>query len=259
MFWRLSRIGVMEITGVISSGRGTTDRLRLLEILEKSPRYKAVVLDIDSPGGTASASEYLHNAVAKVAARKPVIAFIRNIGASGAYMISCAATRTIAFPSAIVGSIGVISISPILQELMQRLGVSVSVTKGGHLKDMGAFYREPTPEEEQKEKELVEAFYDRFLEIVANGRKLDKEKVRGYATGEVFLGTKAKELGLVDEVGDMDAALDEASRLGNVPRRVSYLRPHRSFRERLLLGAADSLVERLTGELESLLARRICY
>lgn len=259
MVFRRPGIGVLEITGFIGSRRQAGDQLRLLRVLEESGRYRAVVLDIDSPGGSASASEYLHNSIARVAARKPVVAFIRNVGASGAYMAACAATRTVAFPSAIIGSIGVISLHPVLQELLQRLGVRVAVTKSGPFKDMGAPYREPTPEEQEKEMALVQDFYERFVDLVAKGRRMDKERVKELATGEVFIGTKAKEMGLVDELGDFDTALDMAAQLGNVKRRVSYLRPHRSFRERFLFGFSDHLVGRVEEAFEDFLSRRVFY
>ena len=259
MLFRRPGIGVLEITGFIGGGRRTEEQLRLLRSLEENRRYRAAVLDIDSPGGSASASEYLHNSIARVASQKPVVAFIRGVGASGAYMASCAATKTVAFPSAIVGSIGVISLRPVVHELLQRLGIKVAVAKSGHLKDMGAPYRESTPEEQEKEQALVQAFYERFLDLVAQGRRMERERVKELATGEIFIGTRAKELGLVDELGDMETALDLAAQLGKVKRRISYLRPRRSFRERFLFGFSDHLVGRVEEAVEDFLARRVFY
>ena len=100
----------------------------------------------------------------KVADKKPVVASIRGLGASGAYYISCAANKIIASPGAIIGSIGVISIRPALQQLLERVGVGVNVNKSGPYKDMGAFWREATDDEQAKMQELIDKFYDDFVD-----------------------------------------------------------------------------------------------
>ena len=102
--------------------------------------------------------------------------------------------RVVAIPSAVVGSIGVISLRPVAVDLLQRLGLSVAVSKTGPFKDSGAFYREPTDEEKRKEQQFIGEYYDSFLDIVAQGRSLDPETVRGFATGEVFTARRAKEM-----------------------------------------------------------------
>ena len=236
MFQRLGgrRIAVVELQGVLGATVRAGAYHHLLERLERNPRVGCVVLDIDSPGGFVSASEALYRKVARLREKKPVIAFIRGVGASGSYLVACAASRIVAQPSAIVGSIGVISLRPVVAELMERLGVGVSVSKSGPLKDMGAFYREPTAEEQAKVQGLVDDLFQMMVDMVAQSRHMDVDQVRGYATGEVFTGRKGKELGLVDELGDFDAALDAAASLGKMPRRVIYVRPPRPARIRLL-------------------------
>ena len=129
------RIAVVEVFGALGSAVRTAEFVRIFRALEENDRVRAVVVDIDSPGGSASASDYLHRALARVSARKPVVAFIRGMGASGAYLLSCAATKVVAIPGALVGSIGVISIRPLLYEFMRRYGIGVSITKSGRLKD----------------------------------------------------------------------------------------------------------------------------
>jgi protease-4 len=243
-------IALVELFGILGGTLKISQYLRLLQTLRDSRKIKAAILDIDSPGGTATASELLHYALLRVAAVKPVVAFIRGMGTSGAYLVSSAATKIIALPTALVGSIGVISIRPIMPELLQKIGIKVSVAKGGRLKDMGAFYREPTEEEKQKEQELVDEYYANFIANVAQSRRLDIEKVKEYATGEVFSARKAKELGLVDELGDLDKAIDLAAQLGRVPRKFFHLRPRRPLLERLLYPAATSLIETTILELE---------
>ena len=193
------RIAVLELFGMIGGGPRMGGFLRLVAAVRDSRRARAVVLDVDSPGGLASTSSYLNLAIAKLAARKPVVAFIRGTGASGAYMACAAATRIVALPAALVGSIGVVSIRPLVPQLLERMGVRFQVTKGGRLKDMGAFWREPTPEEQEKEEALVNHYYQDFIDTVSRSRNMERGRVEELATGEVFPATRARELGLVDE------------------------------------------------------------
>ena len=245
------RIAVVEFFGTIGGRIKSPDFERVFNQVRRSKNVKALVLDIDSPGGAVPASDYLYRSVARLAREKPVVASIRGTGASGAYLICCAAQRIVATPGSIVGSIGVISIRPVLHALLQRLGVSVDVSKSGAYKDMGAFWREATSEEERKMQLLIDDFYGVFVSIVASARGIDEDRVRDLATGEVYWAPKAKELGLVDELGDLDRAIDLAAELSDSPRRPVFMRPHRGMRERIFGAVADSLVESVAAEVES--------
>ena len=245
-----NRIAVVELFGSIGGQIKSPVYEPIFASIARDDSIRALVLDIDSPGGGVSASDYLYRSVLKVAEKKPVIASIRGLGASGAYYISCAAHRIVASHASIVGSIGVISVRPALQELMQRLGVGVNVNKSGLLKDMGAFWRDATPEEEGKMQALIDDSFDTFVSIVAESRKMDEEDVRRIATGEVYWATKAHELGLVDELGDLDRALDIAAETSGAPRRPVYFRPRRSLRQLLLNPAAEALTESISNEVE---------
>lgn len=253
------RIAVVELFGPIHGGARITDYVNLLEGLRGDKRVRSVVLEIDSPGGSAPASDYLYRTLSRLASQKPVIAFIRGAGASGAYMVSCAATKIVALPTAIVGSIGVISISPVMKDLLGRIGIDMTVTKSGPYKDMGAFYREATDEERKKQEELITQFYDNFVELVARSRNMSVDTVRTYATGEVYTGKQAKEHGLIDEIGDMETALDLAAQLGDVPRRVFYARPKRPMFQRLFSRFSSSLVEEISVDLERRLGSHVYY
>jgi len=255
--WLAPRIGVVELFGVLGTTIRSPDYGRIFASLRDDARVRAVVVDVDSPGGSAAASDHIHRAVAKVAARKPVIAFIRGSGLSGGYLVSCAATRVVAIPTAVVGSIGVISIRPVVSDLLQRVGVKVFVTKAGAFKDMFQPFRDPTDEEQKMMQSLMDEYHDWFVEAVARTRGLDKDRVRSMATGEVFTARKAKELGLVDELGDLDMAVDMATELGKVPRRLVYLRPRRPILERLLGRTVQALVQEAANEVESRLLTRI--
>jgi protease-4 len=254
------RIAVTEIFGAIGSPQRTAEFGRMMKAIEENKRVRALVVDIDSPGGGAGASEFMHNAIARVAKKKPVVAAVRGMGASGAYMAACGATRIIAVPMALVGSIGVISMRPMLYDALDRIGVRVNVTKSGRLKDMFSSFREPTPEEEQKEQALMDAVYDRFVAMVAEARSLDAAKAREVATGEVFTAAQAQELGLIDGLGDLDEAIDQARSLaGMSERKVMYVRPHRSLRDRLLGNVSAATVDAFANALETRLRERQIY
>jgi len=134
------RIGVVQVRGAIGGAARTDELIRTVGQARRNGRIRAVLLEIDSPGGTAIASEQLYVAVRRLAARKPVVAWIKGVGASGAYFLACAATRVLAFPSALVGSIGVISVRPVLVDALRRAGARVVVTKTGPFKDLGAIF-----------------------------------------------------------------------------------------------------------------------
>ena len=260
-FKRKGRVAVIELYGVIGGAIRSPVYGRLLDDVRRNSSIKAVVVDIDSPGGSAAASEYLHNSLAKLAEVKPVVAFIRGTGASGGYMLSCAAHRIVALPGSLVGSIGVISARPMLQDLLERVGISFSVSKSAPLKDMGAFYRRPTEEEESRMQALVDELFDAFVTKVALARRMDEDLVRTHATGEVFTGRKAHDLGLVDELGDLDRAVTTAAQMGGIPlnRRPKYIRPSRPLRSRLLGGLGSALAETVVEETERRLMERVYY
>ncbi len=245
-----NRIAVVELFGSIGGQIKSPAYEQIFKSIASDDNVRALVLDIDSPGGGVSASDYLYRSVLKVAEKKPVVASIRGVGASGAYYISCAAHKIVASHSAIVGSIGVISVRPALQELMQRMGVGVNVNKSGLHKDMGAFWRDATPEEEAKMQELIDDSFNTFVHIVAESRKMKEEDVRSIATGEVYWAPKAQEVGLVDELGDLDRALDIAAEISGAPRKPLYFRPRRSLRQLLLNPAAEAFTETVSNEVE---------
>ncbi len=238
-----SKIAVVEMHGAIGGRVRSADVERLIERVLDDPRMRAVALDIDSPGGDAAASDYIYRSVKRLAARKPVVACIRGVGASGGYMIACGAHRIVAAPGSVVGSIGVISVRPALERLLERAGVGVNVNKSGKYKDLGAPWRETTEEEEEKIQQLIDGMYDSFISVVADSRDMPEERVRELATGEIYLAPRAAEVGLVDEVGDLDRALELVAKAADAPRRPVYLRPQRGLREKLLGPLADTLVE----------------
>ena len=245
-------VAVVEIHGVIGNQIRTPAYERLFDNIAQSKRYRALLLDIDSPGGSASGSEVLHHSLLKVAESKPIVAYVRGIGASGAYYLCSAASRVVALPSAMVGSIGVIYLRPILEQLLGKVGVEFSVFKAGRLKDMTGFWRSPTSEEEEK-------FH--FVAVVAEGRSLEESAVRELATGEVFTATRGKELGLVDDFGGFAEALETAAELGNARARPLWVRPRRPLSARLFgrMGSQQPGISLLANQFQRLMGGGFYY
>jgi protease-4 len=247
---RRGRIALVQMFGSIGGAIRTAEYVPILEGLRRNEAIKSVVLDLDSPGGEVTASAYLHLATSKLSEKKPVIAFVRGTCASGAYLIATGARRIVAMPHALIGSIGAISVWPVVSELMERLGVQVEVSKSGSLKDMHAFWRPATDEERAMSQALIEDFHRSFVKTVAKARHIDPERVEALATGEMFWAKKALEMGLVDELDDLERAVELAMEMGQVPRRIVTARPRRRRWRRWIDAAAHSLVNEVSLEAE---------
>lgn len=250
------RIAILRLYGPITGGARSAEWVEEVRRLARVQRVPAVVLDVDSPGGSAPAADYMFLALARLAKRKPLVAHIRGVGASGSYLAALAARRIVVAPNALVGSIGVISAGPRLPELLARVGVRVQETKAGSLKGIGAPWRDETAEEIAKEQELVNAYYEAFVARTAEGRNLTADRARELATGEVWIGSRAVELGLADEVGDIDRAIAVAAEMAGVPARGAHVSVRRPLVARLVDRFASRLVGGLADAVEMELSRR---
>jgi protease-4 len=255
--WKSPRIAVLEIHGAIGVQVRGPEMVRTIKALSDDPRVRAVVVDIDSPGGAAPVADAIHRALRKLSARKPTVAFVMSGALSGGYLVASAAQKIVALPTSLVGSIGVIFMRPVIQELMDRVGVKMVMTHEGKLKGMFQPWREPTPEEQAKVKAMTEEYYGWFVDAVAKARGMPVETVRRYATGESFSAREGKEIGLVDELGDFDTAVDIASELSKTPRRLQYVRPRRPLLERLMARGGASLAGAIIAGIEERLYPRI--
>ena len=258
---RGSGVAVVEMHGVIGSQIRPAPYSRIFEGVARNKSYRALLLDIDSPGGSASASESLHRSIERVAEVKPVYAYVRGMGASGGYYLCCAASRVFALPTAMVGSIGVIFLRPVLEQLLGRAGVEFSVFKGGKYKDMTGFWRSPTAEESERLQALIDEIYDNFVQVVSKGRSLPEESVRELATGEVMTAQRAIGVGLVDEIGDYADALIAAAVAGGTRPRARILQPRRTLSQRLFgrTSAEATAMAGLAGGLQRMLSGGIYY
>ncbi len=231
---------VVDLQGAIGPAIRPLEYARLLMRLREDDSVKAVLLNIDSPGGSAGGSEMITRAARRLREAKPVAAFVGSIGASGGYMIASAAEHIVAQPSALLGSIGVISYRPLVYDALSRLGVRMDVSKSGRLKDMLSPFREATEEEHAKEQQLLDEMYDIFVDGVASARGLTSEEARTLATGEVYTAGEALKHRLIDSVGDLDDAIDWLSARAGLPRKVRNVRPKRSLRDLVLSRGASS-------------------
>ncbi len=261
IFGRGSGVAVVEMHGVIGTQIRAAPYARIFENVARNKSYRSLLLDIDSPGGSAAASEALHRSIERVAESKPVAAYVNGIGASGGYYLCCAASQVYALPTAMVGSIGVIYLRPVLEQLLERAGIQFSIFKGGKFKDMTGFWRSPTDEESDRLQGLIDEIYDNFIQVVVQGRSLTEEAVRELATGEVMTGQKGIEAGLVDHIGDFTDALNAAAAAGNTKPRPKFLQPRRSLSQRLFgrTSTEASAMAGLAGGLQRMLSGGIYY
>lgn len=200
-----------------------------LKHAEQDPEIKALLLKVNSPGGSATASDILYHEISAYKQRTGVkmLVCMMNLGASGGYYISLPADYIMAHPTTITGSIGVIFSRPEVSGLMEKAGLSVTVNKSGVQKDMGSPYREPTEEEMALFQELTDGMAKRFIDLVIKHRNIKPEQLAQIKTARVFLADKAKELGLVDQIGYLDEAVSKAKELAGLDsdaRVVTYRR-----------------------------------
>ncbi|MBD3250695.1 MAG: signal peptide peptidase SppA [Candidatus Pacebacteria bacterium] len=190
----------------------TPSRTRaIINQLESDQTIKAVVVDLNSPGGSVVASDEIYQQFKQLDQKLPVIFRLNETGASGGYYLSLAGRQIVASPATITGSIGVIAYSPNVSGLMGKLGVELNVFKSGPYKDMGNPAREVSATEEEIFQSLVDDSYQMFVEVIAAERELEKEQVLQLADGRIYSGIQAQQNGLIDQVGGLTEAIDLAA------------------------------------------------
>jgi protease IV len=228
-------VGLIEVTGILASDStgisgGTTSQsvVDQLHAAVENDRIKAVLIRVDSPGGTPAAAEEIYQEVKRTSRSKPVVVSIGDLGASAAYYLSAAADVIYALPDSDVGSIGVILQIPNIQGLDEKIGVHWYVYTQGQYKDIGSPLRPPTEAESAILQEQMRVAYDHFIRDVALGRHMPEPKVRELATGLTFPGTQARDLGLIDTIGNYRDALARAGRMGGIKGDVTVITLERS-------------------------------
>lgn len=252
----VGKIVVIPLSGTITTGDSsllsgstiTPDLVKdYLTRAEKDKAVKAIVFRIDSPGGEVAPSQEILWEIERAKETKKIVVSMESQAASGGYYISTKADKIVALPTTMTGSIGVIYSVIDIEELLEKLGIQIEIFKGGKYKDMYWGFRELTPEEEEIVQGMVDEYYEQFVDVVAEGRGLTKEEVRALATGQIYTGAEAKELKLVDELGDLDTAIDLAMGLAGMETAiVEYYEPPR-LTIWSLLGLANAIKTRISG------------
>lgn len=239
------KIAIVEIKGVITQSSGVIEEIH--QYLDDDG-VKAIILRVDSPGGGVGPSQEIYREVVKAKRRKKIITSMGAVAASGGYYVACASDLIVANPGTITGSIGVIMEFTNFEELLKKIGVKGMVIKSGEHKDIGSPLREMTPEEKTIMQETLDNVHQQFIQAVAEGRKLDRTKVIPLADGRIMTGEQAKNLGLVDRMGNLEDAIDEASKLAGIEGKPQIIYPKRkrpSLWEFLLRDMASALIEAL--------------
>lgn len=206
-------VGLLEVRGMILDSK---DTIRQLRYFLKQENIKAVVLRVDSPGGVVAPSQEIYEEVKKFAAKKKIIVSMGSLAASGGYYISAPATLIYANPGTITASIGVILKLSNIETLMDKIGIKSYTLKTGKFKDSGSPLRELSPEDRAMLQAVIDNTHEQFVRAVAAGRKLPLEDVRRIADGRILSGEQAKGLKLVDRLGTLQDAIDEAGRLAGI-------------------------------------------
>ena len=253
------KIAVIYATGEIVDGEGT-DKTIGGESLSKEIRaarlddnIKAVVLRVNSPGGSALASEIIWREVSLTKAKKPVVVSMGDYAASGGYYISCAASAIVAEPTTLTGSIGVFGMVPNIKNLLnKKLGITVDIVKTNAHSDYMNLYRPLDAFEYAAIQKSIERIYGTFIKRVGDGRKMDVASVDSIGQGRIWSGVDGKRLGLVDEIGGLQTAIDIAAKKANITKyRIVYQPVQKEFLQQLFDNSNDvesSILERELGD-----------
>ena len=247
-------IAILYAEGSITDGSGTdgiTSKrfVKELEKLKDNDKVKAVVFRVNSPGGSAYASEQIWKAVTDLKEKKPVVVSMGDYAASGGYYISCNASKIIAQPNTLTGSIGIFGMFPNVEGLTKKVGLTFDNVKTNKLADFGDLTRPMRDDEKAILQNYIERGYDLFLTRCSDGRGIDKNSLDSIAQGRVWTGNQALKIGLVDELGGIDKAIEEAAKLANLEDySLNSFPKKRDFFESFLSDQKEELTTRAMKE-----------
>ena len=232
-------IAVVDVKGVIIESE---DVVRQLKKFDDDRSVVAIILRVDSPGGSVSASQEIYEEVRKIReSNKIIVVSMGSMAASGGYYVSCGATKIVANAGTLTGSIGVISQFMEYDSLMNKIGITMNTIKSGKMKDVGNPYRKMTPEDKEYFQTLMDNVHHQFIAMVQSERKIDHDTLVKYADGRVFTGEQALHLGLVDTLGSFEDAVNYAADLAGIQGKPSIIKEEKE-KER------TSLLDLFTGE-----------
>jgi len=244
-------VGLVEVKGMIVDSR---EPIRQLRYFLKKDTVKAVVLRIDSPGGVVGPSQEIYEEVKKLAARKKVVVSMGSLAASGGYYIAAPASVIYANPGTITASIGVLIKFSNIEGLLGKVGIKSSTIKTGTFKDAGSPDRSLSPEDRAMFQAVIDSTHEQFVRAVAEGRKLPLEEVRRIADGRVLSGEQAKAAKLVDKLGNLQDAIDDAGRLAGISGEPDVVLPPKKKVNYLDL-LAEGAEEKFSGVLNKAVGR----
>lgn len=230
-------IGVLQIQGAIDDSQTVLTELKRLK---EMPWVKAIVVRIDSPGGAVAPTQEIFEEIQRSKKQKPFVASMGGMATSGGYYIAAACDKIVANPGTLTGSIGVIMQLTNVEDLMKKIGVKGVNVKSGQNKDIGSPFQPLSPEGKEILQSLVDNVHGQFVAAVAKGRSMDEAQVRKLADGRVYSGAQAKDLGLIDQFGTLEDAIELAARRVGIEAEpaVYYSRPEQErWWERFFMGA----------------------
>lgn len=207
------KVALIRIEGMITDSKNTIDEIK--EYV-KDPSIKAIVLRIDSPGGAVAPAQEIYEEIRKAVKKKKVVVSMGSVAASGGYYIASPATKIVANPGTLTGSIGVIMEVPNIEGLMNKLGIKTEVVKSGRHKDIASLFRGIKKEEREILQNVLDNVHEQFIKAVADGRKMLYDDVKRIADGRIFTGEQALKAGLIDELGNLEDALQTAAKLTGI-------------------------------------------
>ena len=241
------KIAIVEVRGVITQSSGVIEELQ--QYLADDG-VKAIILRVDSPGGGVGPSQEIYREIMRIKSnsKRKVVTSMGSVAASGGYYIASASDLIVANPGTITGSIGVIMQFSNFEELLKKIGVKGVVLKSGEHKDIGSPFREMTPEEKRIMQEVLDNVHQQFIQAVAEGRKLDRSKVAQIADGRILTGEQAKNLGLVDQLGNLQDTIDITAKLAGIVGKPNILYPKRriSIWDLLIRDMTSAVIDVLT-------------
>jgi protease-4 len=238
------RIAIVRIEGMIMDSKDAIDEIK--EYV-KDPSIKALILRIDSPGGAVAPAQEIYEEVKKAVSKKKVVVSMGTVAASGGYYIASSATKIIANPGTLTGSIGVIMEIPNIEGLMNKLGIKTEVVKSGRHKDIASVFRGIRKEEREILQGVLDNVHEQFIKAVAEGRRMPINDVKKIADGRIFTGEQALKKGLIDELGNLEDAINTAAKLAGIKGEPAIVSKKGRF------SIIDLLRGKISGELTDIL------
>lgn len=264
--WKTPAIGMIDISGPIDAGNGgvfapggLNSILDQIHAHRDDDRVKALIVRINSPGGTVGASQEIYQELKKFKSKthKPVIVSVADLGASGAYWVALAGDVIVANPGSMVGSVGVIMSGPDFQQVPQRYGIGMRTVKSGKYKDMFNSWRPVTTEEKAMMQSMLDDVHEQFISVLILERGIATQSALVIAQGQVFSGRQAVDLGLIDELGGLSDAIDIAKRKAKLGKDVEILQKSESSMQELLQQYIGSEVRSLMPDLQTVSTPKI--